>query len=62
MAQHRDGEVDAQPRKAAASVGARDARWLTKMHDGLGRRLSAGVVLHTGALGDRVSAVQTDVL
>jgi predicted AAA+ superfamily ATPase len=52
--------------KAAASVGARDARHLAWLRDQLGDRFTAGVVLHAGALttelGDRLFAAPISTL
>ena len=61
-----DGRVVGLEVKSAATVTARDARWLAHLRDSLGERFVCGIVLHTGRsggpLGDRLAAVPMDAL
>jgi predicted AAA+ superfamily ATPase len=61
-----DGRVAGLEVKASSSVGAKDAKWLAKMRDRLGKRFVTGLVLHTGVtsgpLGERIAAVPIDIL
>jgi predicted AAA+ superfamily ATPase len=61
-----DGAVVGIEAKAAASVGARDFRGLTRVRDSLGERFKAGAILYTGAntvaFGDRLFALPLEAL
>jgi hypothetical protein len=61
-----DGRIVGLEIKAAASVSGKDAKWLARLRDRLGRRFAAGLVLHTGAtsgpLTERIAAVPMDIL
>ena len=47
-------------------MSGKDAKWLARLRDRLGRRFAAGLVLDTGAtsgpLTDRIAAVPMDIL
>jgi len=61
-----DGRVAALEVKAAATVRPGDIRWLSALRSRLGKRFTAGLILHTGPeaqpLGDRLAAVPLDIL
>lgn len=61
-----DGAVIGIEAKAAASVGSKDFRGLTRLRDALGERFKAGVVIYTGPntvpFGDRLAAVPLEGL
>ncbi len=62
----RAGHVVGVEVRASSAAGARDARHLRALADGLGRRFRRGIVLHTGerhgALGPRIEALPIDAL
>ncbi len=61
ISENRAGEIAAIEVKAAASLSARDWRWLEKLRDVRGTQFKAGVVVHAGSqtvpLGDRLWAI-----
>lgn len=61
-----DGRIAGIEVTSSSRVSAKDARWLSRLRDQLGKRFVAGLVLHTGIaggpFGDRIAAVPMDVL